>query len=198
MFEKQLKQIAHRAAARIAGIVVEDILERTPTEDGHAHEAWLTAAEQLSREAPPEVGKKLNESIARHSAKRSNDPRARDGGFGSAVETPDSISLRIENHLDFVSVMEHGGTLVPIEPGGPKEAQYRWKQAGRRGPMPPTGELYGPRLDQSHGIGMLVWKDASGVTKRAFSRRVPAGNYVKKAVRLAKQRARQLGLKVVK
>lgn len=171
------------AAASLTEVLVDGILEATPVEGGHAHEAWSQAAEDAASRLPV-GGERVKAIVSRHSGKASGDQNARAEGFGMVDEELHQLTVRIENALPFVSVLEYGGTLEPISPGGTKA-----------GGIATMGQYLAPRTAGT--AGWLMWITEGGTIRFARTRTFRSGGFVKQALRTTAMRARRLGGKVI-
>lgn len=176
---KRMAGFRRNAAANVAGIAIDEVLAVTPVESGHAHQSWISAALEAAGGLGAN-GVAVSRAAAAHDAVASNDPTAKAAGHGSVVETEHSTRVVMETDLHFVSVLEFGGTLSPIAPGGRK-------LHGIRGP----GPLLSPR--GRRGTGLLMWKDSSGTTRFARTRSFSAGGYVRRALQRVRQAVRAEG-----
>lgn len=167
------------AAANVAALVVDELLAVTPVENGHAHQSWITAALEAAGGLGAN-GVAVSRAAAIHDGEASGDPTAKAAGHGSVVESQHATRVAIETDLHFVNVLEFGGTLTPIAPGGRK-------LHGIRGP----GPLLSPRARV--GTGLLMWTDSGGSTRFARSRTFAAGGYVRRALLRVRQAVRAEG-----
>lgn len=173
LIEDKIEDKKMRVFSSMNATFFDVVMEKTPVEGGHAHEAWLAAARDAESQLTnlPDVDR----AISKHSQKGSGDPKAVGKGNTSIVSSADGIKATIENELGFVKKMEYG---IPITPGddkgntGVKEDWYNYRTSGGQRPSVP-GELYGARLS-SGGVGMLLWEEG-GVKKRALSRTMTIG-----------------------
>ena len=175
--DARIKKLIQRKAAEIAGPVIgklaEGVFEFTPVQGGHAHAAWIAGFRKVLPKL--ENTGRLSMAIQTAQADSSEDPQAVRAGTGSVRKTATGVTVTIRNGLGFVSKIEHGGTLVPISPGG-------FKTHGIKGP----GPLFGPRQD-APPQGVLMFKTSSGQT--VFTRRatLPALRPVHKAIQRARE-----------
>lgn len=155
-----------------AGIALREVFRDTPVEDGHAHTAWLSGGTEAiggaAQHALVESG--VSPGVLSH------DRLATANGNGKKTVGKLRADVVIENGLGFVKILEYGGVLRPIGPGGRKINPVM------RPPM--VGPLYGPR--SSAGRGMLVWTTPSGETMRAPSRSYTPGRHVAKALNVVR------------
>lgn len=181
--KERFRQQRLKIAGEASGLLIESILDNTPVEDGHAHQAWSNAASQLLPELGPH-GNRLRAALGKHSGSVSGSPEAQ--GFGSVDDGKDSTRVLIKNALGFVKTLEQGGVIRPIAPGGRKAPPVA-KRPGEKGP------LFGSR--ESEGRGMVFWLDSNGRARFAPTRTVPRGNFVKDAIRETKRRLKPLKTK---
>lgn len=178
--ERYLSQKRQSVAGRLVGVLVDSVLFNTPVEDGHAHTAWIKAAEQANKELESQD---VARAVSNHSHEASGDPNAQIAGFGAVVHAPHETNVVLKNKLGFVRTMERGGTLKTIAPHGRKA-----------GGMQTRGVLFAPRL--AEGRGLLRWVDQSGNVRFARTRQFTAGRYVRTAVNTTSFVARRNGMKV--
>lgn len=157
-----------RLAAKIADVVLTTI----PAENGHAHEALITAHNVVRMPHDDETYAVLST----HENKASGDARASKAGRGTYRETKYTVRLSIRAGLNFLAVLEDGGTLYPINPGGTKVGT--------------PGELYGKR--SKTGSGWLMWEE-DGVKRFAKARTLPGYHSLQEAKQKADLLANQLG-----
>jgi len=177
--ERHLERHRERVAGRATAILVDEILARTPIEDGHAHEAWSRAAEDVASQLQRDGGGILS-AVAPYGTLRSGDPKAIGHGFVS--DTGDTLIIEMQNTLDFVKILEEGGTIRPIAPGGRKVPPAA-QRPGQRGP------LFGTR--ESEGRGMVFWMEG-GKARFAPSHTVRRGNFVRDALIATKRQLKPL------
>ncbi len=157
-----------------AAMALREVFRETPVEDGHAHQAWLSGGTEA-------IGASAQQAFAESgvsSSGLSHDRLAVASGTGSKKVGKLRADVLIKNHLGFVKILEYGGVLRPIGPGGKKINPVH------RPPM--VGPLYGPR--SSAGRGMLVWTTPSGQTMSAPSRSYAPGRYVARALNLVQNK----------
>lgn len=165
----------------LAAKFVDAVCQYTPVENGHAHEAWCTAAEQAA--AQLYRSRHLERAEEKHrSTKASGDLEAAKGGRGKATANKGALSVSLENKLPFVYKMEHG---LPIKVGD---------RAGRTGHkvggVATAGELYSPRSSSPGVSGWLFWRDASG-EHFAKVRTPPATHAFARAVQVVRNAAKR-------
>lgn len=161
-------------AESAAQMALREVFRETPVEDGHAHQAWLSGGTEA-------IGAAAQQSFAESGVSPSSlsaDPTAVRSGEGRLTHGKLRADVVIKNHLGFVKILEYGGVLRPIGPGGRKIDPVQ------RPPM--VGPLYGARSSQ--GNGMLVWTTPTGETMRAPSRSYTPGRYVGRALNLVRNR----------
>ena len=177
--EMHLERQRERVAGRATAILVDEILARTPIEDGHAHEAWSQAAEDVASQLQRN-GAGISNAVSPYGNVRSKDPQAIGHGFVS--DTGDTLIIETHNTLNFVKIIEEGGTIRPIAPGGRKVPPAA-KRPTQRGP------LFGTR--ESEGRGMVFWMEG-GKAKFAPSHTVKRGNFVRDALIATKRQLKPL------
>ena len=185
--ERALRARREKAAALATALVMRGVMDNTPVEDGHAHEAWL----QASREAASQLGQHggaITRATADNERFASGDETATRAGLGTVSREARKTTVRLANELGFVRTLEYGGVIEPIAPGGRKEQKViRPGQKGR---------LYGPRLPE--GNGMVFWRDETGQPRFARARQVTAGHFAAHAVDTAANELKRMGAKVKK
>lgn len=147
-----MKKKQEQVTDYLSGQFVKAIGHHTPVENGHAHEAWVTAAEEVAAQLPRSANI-TREKEAHSSTKASGDLTAAKHGKGRVSIGKKTIRVRMTNRLPFVYKMEHG---LPITVG--VRGRTGTKSAGRG----TEGELYAPRLSSPVGHGWLFWTDAGG------------------------------------
>lgn len=170
--EKLIAEKCAQAAEEAAELALQKVFETTPVEDGHAHRAWLSGGLEA-------IGGRARQALAKSGVpphRLSKDMIAVRSGHGRLSKTKLQADVTISNDLDFVEVLEFGGVLRPIEPGGRKLFPVHRP--------PEVGPLYGPR--SSMGRGMLVWTDDTGRTRMATSKRYAPGRHVGRAMNFVK------------
>ena len=105
----------------------------------HTVEALMTAVRQVG-------GDEAQAVLAAHGHKASGDPTAQQAVSVTKETTDTSAVISVTIDLPFMAVMDQGGTLRPISPGGLKAGDSE-------------GALYASRT--SVGRGMLMWYDPS-------------------------------------
>jgi hypothetical protein len=167
-----VEKVAHNAILAVGAKVVEGVYRHTPMENGHAHTAWQAAVEDV-----PDLEKRSKNALSaagKSQSDLSHDEKAVAAGSGSAELAGLNPSITLKNKLGFVSIMEHGGVIEPIGPGGRKTH-------GIKGP----GPLFGERAS-APPQGMVMIR--SGGSWRFFKRiDYPALNPVGKAVEDARE-----------
>lgn len=176
--DKVLHDNALKVGGESAGILLENIFANTPIEDGHAHQAWGQAFGQLLAVLGP-YGNRIRTAIANNQSHFSGDPQAK--GAGHARIGRDKLRLLITNTLDFVGILERGGTIYP-------KTKFRKQRPAALRPRE-KGSLYGPR--EREGTGMVFWEE-NGKSHFATARPVKRGDYVKKALVDTKRRMKPL------
>lgn len=159
-FKNFLKQKAEDTMSMLLSKYFGTMLEKMPIEDGHAHQAYLTALEELSGFF---FSKRDLASVYRtHRSKGSGDHKAIMAGRGFVDWVGKKLEVRVECNLPFVRKLNEGQTIWPGDEAGRKgikvstaEGYAAKRQAGEK------GELYGPRLSANSrkGVprGMLVF-----------------------------------------
>lgn len=173
-FKKVITKKCSRVVDVAAQMALKEVFRDTPVEDGHAHQAWLSGGTEA-------IGASVNQAFAESGvspSELSGDRLAIASGNGKKTVTKLRADVRIQNRLNFVRILEYGGVLRPIGPGGRKINPVM------RPPM--VGPLYGPRSSQGRGI--LVWTTPSGEVMRGFSRSYAPGRHVGKALNVVKNR----------
>lgn len=168
-------------AAEVAGVFTEELLAHTPVQSGHAHEAWIAAARQVEKKLDGNTST-LSTAIAAHADKGSGDPKAKRSGKGRVRNQKQVTTITFSNLLDFVSVLEYGGSIRPIQPGGFKVGKHHY-----------PGPLFGKRRPVTSGNnrGWLAWRDASGEVKFSRHSTFSAGHYAGNALKEAERRVSQ-------
>ncbi len=182
----QLTQQRLRVAARAAAIVLREIMDRTPVEDGHAHAAWLQAATDVASNLGAPHNRTIGSAVSPSRTLSSRDPKAEAAGFGAVGQANKETHVTIRNGLDFVRTLEYGGVIKPIAPGGKKVKKNI--RPGER------GELYGDRIPS--GRGMVFYRTLTGGWRIAPSYVQPPGHFAGRGVDAAAEDARREGLKV--
>lgn len=178
---RKVQSLVEKAADSAAQTFLINVFQTTQIEDGHAHRAWLQAGIEA-------IGPMANAAFQQSGVPRnrlSDDPIAFSSGRGIRKTSRLHCEILIGNGLDFVKVLEFGGVLEPIEPGGRKLNPVRRP--------PKVGPLYGPRSGE--GRGMLVWTDEAGVTHRAPFRRYSPGRHVGRAIRISRKMLKSRGVR---
>lgn len=172
-FRKLLISILRKKKIKVTDEVlaklVDGVLEGNPIEDGHAHEAWLTAIESL--------GSPFSETLqvaGKHANKRSNDPTAKKYGESSVKEDKSSTLVVISNKLPFVKKIEYG---IPITVGD--ETGNKGKKINPVKRPPNKGPLYGKR--ESGAGGLLVFERGGRTIKTTVATPTETG-FVAKAI----------------
>lgn len=176
--DRVLAQKRARAASELTGAFLDELLETTPVESGHAHECWIAAAHEVWSDLQEDTGA-IGRAITRHSGDASGDPEATRRGTGSVRTTKHKTTVRLKARLRFINVLEYGGTLTPIAPGG--------RKVDRNQRFP--GPLLGRRSNK--GVGVLMWMDESGQMHTALSRTFSAGHYAGNALKAAERRLKR-------
>lgn len=173
-----------RVAARAAAITAREILDRTPVEDGHAHEAWIQAATQAMGQLSP-FGGMVRRAIAGNETFASGDPEATKAGWAAVEHDANKTVVTLINRLGFVRKLEYGGVIKPTSSG------RKVKPAARR--PDEQGPLYGPR--ENVGRGLVFYRTETGGWRMAKSYQVQAGHYAGRALDEAAADAGRQGLK---
>lgn len=167
------------AVDEAATLALREVFRETPVEDGHAHQAWLSGGTEA-------IGASAQQAFAESGVSPSglsHDRLAVASGEGIKKVGKLRADVVIKNHLGFVKILEYGGVLRPIGPGGKKINPVH------RPPM--VGPLYGPR--SSAGRGMLVWTTPGGNIMSAPSRSYSPGRYVGRALNLVRNKMDRKG-----
>lgn len=194
--ERQFDGLREKCADRLVAKTMRDVMSKTPVEDGHAHEAWSQAVRDVAgqMDSPVETSRVAGEFAsvgsgnekARHGAPGVTDMMGREvagnGGWGWVERSKGRTEVALHNELLFVELMEEGGMLVPISPGGAKMPGT--KDSSHRYPF-----LH-PR--SAKGRGLLQWIEG-GQIKRAPSRVIRKLGLVGRAVTRAARLGRKYG-----
>lgn len=177
-YERLQKGMA-KAGGQITAEFARVSLEHAPAENGHIHEAVLTAVEKtgIQQEFPAAL-----EILSAFSGIRSRDPEASKRGIGQRRQIQNYI-VRMTINLPFAAKMDKGGNIHVGDASGNRGRKVH--------PMFP-GPLYGSR--DAEGSGVLMWIEGGSI-RRAKVRAVPAHGFWKKAAYAARAVAARLGLK---
>lgn len=190
-FEKSVDQwLAEErlvALARASAIMMDEILDSTPTEvPGRMQATWIGGIEKVvdlfdingvnARSLDAVGAANLSKAAPRDDGAWDADFFGESDIFGTST----SDTVVFQNALPFADDMEFGGTLEKIGSGETK--------AGKSFP----GNFLAPR--ESGGIGTLVWVDESGVERRAQTRPLPGTNSIEKGFAAVKRNKKRLGL----
>lgn len=207
---QQLRVLQTQAASKLMAEFFRTAMTEVPTEDGHAHEALLTAMGELSGEL---YGREYNKVAREFGPRRSGDPEASKAVKTSFRDDGRAIKIAVQIDLPFMKALETG-LLIRVG-----------DLSGNRGPkvLPvlrpqDRGPLYGPRSSKGtiggltpngrkplsaseaalirKGVGLLVWEE-NGVIHRATFRKPTAFGFWRKAVAAVRSAARLYGLKRV-
>lgn len=174
-----LRSMGVDAVEKVTVTFANVLLSAMPIENGHGHEAVMTALEQVP-----------NARIARvpqsNMGVRSGDPLARKAGFAEYGESDAAVSVSLEARLPFLHTLEVGGTIRV----GDLSGNQGQKTAG----METLGELYASRKGDGRP-GVLMWRDASGKHFRYIRNVSPGLGFMARAASVARLKAKQLGLK---
>lgn len=174
-----LRAMAVDALERVTVTFANVLLSGMPIENGHGHEAWMTALEQIPR---PKIARVPQSNMG----VRSGDPEAQKRGKGTYAESSDRVSIALEANLPFLHKLEVGGTSIKV-------GDLSGNKGTKVGGASTVGELYAAR--NTTGRGLLMWRDATGKHFRK-EREIPTGlRFMARAVEVARQKASQLGLK---
>jgi hypothetical protein len=176
-----LARMAEQRGGAVSTVFAKQVLELAPVENGHIHEAMLSAVSKssIADDYPPAA-----QLQAQFAGSRSGDPKASARGNGARSRGNKRYHVRFAINLPFAVKLNKGGTIRPGDEAGNKGR----KVPGTKFP----GPLYGPRLEE--GRGVLMWKQG-GQTMRARVRTVPAHNFWSAAAWMARTLASRLGLK---
>jgi hypothetical protein len=180
---KRIAQKRNSLTDHLTAVFLETVLNETPIENGHAHQAWISGADQAA-EALWQSGR-IERTAEKHRTKASGDPEAEKAGKGTVSRTKTQLIVTIWNKLPFVRKLEYG---LPITVGD---------RGGNRGPKrhgaATIHELYAPRLPNGKGswaTGFLMWKEG-GTWKFSKVRRPPATGAFAKALAAVREAAKR-------
>lgn len=203
-----LRPLQVQVASKLTAEFMDAVMERCPVEDGHAHECFMTAMDELSGELhSPE----FNATSRRYQHTRSGDPEASAGATTLIGDNRDRFVVAISISLPFIRKLEYGGTIRVGD------------KSGNRGPKvdpvirpPSRGSLYGARHSKGQisgvvlmgrrklssaeavqiraGVGLLVWME-NGTIHRQLTRRPKAYAFWRNGKSAVRAYARQLKLK---
>lgn len=139
------------------------LMRNTPVEGGHLHTAWANALGQV-----PGVLEQV-----RRDPGESHDPAAAALGSATVKLTGNDQFIRLSNRVSFVRIVEYGGRLEPIDPGGTKNS--------------PQGTYHGSR-NAPPRYGAISWTDAAGEVHFARHSDYPARHPVQETIAEVKQR----------
>lgn len=159
--------------------LLDELFANLPVENGHAHQAYVSAIESANIPDAP----KTQSNVSQASSSASGDPKASENAKGYYTKTDTSISVQINPGLPFVETLESGGT---IEKMGGRGAGIKLNSEG-------PGPLYGPRVSGGR-VGALMWMEGGQKVFRMY-RTVSAIGFVKKALARADKIAQSLGWK---
>lgn len=177
---KDIREKAEKDLDEIHAEFLDALLTGLPTENGHAHEAYLSGLSQ----APQTHSTETSSVISKHASKASGDATAASAGTGEYFDQGDRIGVHIDPGLPFIDKLISGGTIKKIGHGH--------KGHGIKGP----GPLYSPRA-ASGPSGWLMWYDESGKQHFAQTRPVPESPFMKEAHSKANSAASRLGWKEI-
>lgn len=183
LIRKELIKRKMEAADKALAYLFGKLLTYFPTEDGHAHEAWITAVEKLKGKFTI-----TDRVVDHHSGKRSNDPTAKKYGHASVKDSQKRLSVVIQNKLPFVRKMEYG---LPITVGDESGNQGKKINPVKR--PQEKGPLYGRRGPGSEGL--LVFQQGGRLIKTKV--RIPnETGFVDRAIKETVQFFKSKGYKV--
>ena len=186
----------------------DEVMNNAPIEDGHIHEAIITAMAEFSGEL---YGKDFNSVVRKHLSSRSNDPEASAATHTAIGEVGDELLATLKISLPFVRALEYGYLIrvgdknknrgpkvIPVTRPTEKGPLYGARAAkGSFGGLKAANRKSIKDFDRSiirKGVGILVWQE-NGVTKRALFRRPKAYRFWGKAFTAIRTLARSLKLK---
>lgn len=172
---ERLNQRAKTVAGEITKSFFESVSDNMPVENGHAHESFGSALQQIA-ELPEIIG-----TASQMLSKGSGDAQAASGGYGKVVESTNGIKVTVGTSVGFVKKLDDGDTITVGDGNG----STGWKEPGTQ------GQLYGRRYD--HQQGFLMWNDAGG---KHFALSVTWGplGFFEQAAEAARNTANQLGV----
>lgn len=206
--ESRLKQAQKKIASDLMAEFFDVVMENVPLEDGHSHEAVLTAMSEMSGELH---GKKFNEVARKHISKRSNDPEASSAVTTLIGDDRTEFVAAVDIRLPFMRALEYGlmirvgdksrnrgPKVFPVSRPKSKGPLYGARAAkGTFGGLRPGGRTPLSEADRAiirKGIGILVWEE-NGVTHRALFRRPKAYRFWSKAISAVRSLAHKYRLK---
>lgn len=181
--KQRLQQKKEDTVEHVLAYLVGKLLTHQPTEDGHAHEAWLVAIDGVEKQYPT-----VSRVAAHHDSKRSNDPTAKKYGESSVSQEKQRTTVVISNNLPFVKKIEYG---IPITVGDESGNQGKKINPVKR--PPEKGPLYGQRQGGSEGL--LVFEQGGRIIKTK-SHVSPHAGFLKRTIEETIQYAKSKGLKV--
>lgn len=181
----QISEHKDKVTDEILAMLFDQILEKNPVEDGHAHEAWITAILQTNGKF-----KKLFSVSDSHESKRSHDPTASKYGEATVQSTKTQTLVRITNQLPFVYKLEYG---LAIHVGDESGNQGRKIDPVKR--PPEKGPLYGKRNQGSEGL-LVFEKNGRLIKTKVWTPRGDDTGFVEKSFKETASKLQSLGLKV--
>jgi hypothetical protein len=184
--EAELKKHKDVVLDKVSGYFAGKLLTYQPIEDGHAHEAWITAFTKTNSSQL----KKLYAVLDHFENLRSHDPKASTYGDGKLIISDKSSTIFISNKLPFVYKLEHG---LPIRVGD--ESGNKGKKIDPVKRPPDKGPLYGKRSQGSQGL-LVFEKNGQLIKTKVWT---PSGDdtgFLFRAIKDTVQFIKQNGLKV--
>lgn len=149
-FAEMVAEDAAKLTAEWIGFMAEQMPLESEYGQEHTIEALLAAVRQVGGNEAQEVQSAFQD-------RASGDNTAAASASVTHSEGSTSVGYDISIDLNFMAVMDQGGTLRPISPGGIKSAGEDT-----------VGVLYASR--SGTGIGMLMWYDPSNPRAGASGR----------------------------
>lgn len=176
---EKMKDVSSDAAAYL----FREILQGNPVEDGHAHEAWLSALEKIKSNLPDVSG-----VIGQFSSVRSGDATAKKYAQAQVKTDKSSTTVCVSNNLPFVRKIEYGMPITVGDDSGNKGAKINPVKR-----PPDKGPLYGKRASGSNGV--LVFEQG-GRTIKAKVYTSPNSGFVAEAIKKTMNYLKSKGFKV--
>lgn len=169
---EQIEKHKETVTDAVLAHLFDNILEKCPVEDGHAHEAWITALIKTNGKY-----KKLLGVTDSHNGKRSHDPTATKYGESDVQVSKTKTTVTVTNKLPFVYKLEYG---LAIQVGDESGNQGKKINPVKR--PPEKGPLYGGREQGSEGL-LVFEKNGRLIKTRVWTPRGDDTGFVEKSVK---------------